>query len=435
MVLIGGAVVFFVADKAMEWYLGSIGSRAPASVVNIVLLGAMAAHPRTGAILERALGPAAACLRAGLPLFLVYPIVAPVAADRPSGESLVKLAGLLTLTGLSTVALTGHLYNRLAPNAYPKLAVNPSQGFESARLRAVQFLTSKSNAKCVGLIGILMSAAMASPILSHLAPSTTGQAVVMAPAYLGLTTATYIMAPRMTPPALSRVCPPTVVAGGGMLLLTAFISYLRSRLDCCEHTWSDEVRTYLAGAGKCWIALITPAISTLGLFTHSHRAIIVHQWRPLLITSACVAPFGFFFTALVGRRLLGLSPTDVASVLPATTTTGLALTMPAALPAAKEEWVPISTIFCGVAGMSLWPFILRATALRTASPLAQGFALGSASHVSVVAALTQANNLVAADAACLAFFLIGVGRCLLLQIPGFVDLLDLDVEGIPHSCE
>ena len=100
----------------------------------------------------------------------------------------------------------------------------------------------------------------------------------------------------------------------------------------------------------------------------------------------------FFFTALVGRRLLGLSPTDVASVLPATTTTGLALTMPAALPAAKEEWVPISTIFCGVAGMSLGPFILRATALRTASPLAQGFALGSASHVSVVAALTQANN-------------------------------------------
>ena len=89
-------------------------------------------------------------------------------------------------------------------------------------------------------------------------------------------------------------------------------------------------------------------------------------------------------------------------------------------------------MLCGIGGMAVWPYVLRATALASVSPFMQGFALGSASHVSVSAALTTAGLFLAADAACLSFFLMGVTRCVLLQIRPFRDLLCLAAEGDPE---
>lgn len=47
----------------------------------------------------------------------------------------------------------------------------------------------------------------------------------------------------------------------------------------------------------------------------------------------------------------------------------------------------------------------------------QGLALGTVSHVSVMAALAAAAEAEAAEAAALGFFLVGTGRCLLMMTP------------------
>jgi hypothetical protein len=61
---------------------------------------------------------------------------------------------------------------------------------------------------------------------------------------------------------------------------------------------------------------------------------------------------------------MGLPPREVASALPCTTTTGLAVTMASALPAASPEWIPLGTLCCGLGGMAFWPLMLRVTGLR-----------------------------------------------------------------------
>ena len=58
-----------------------------------------------------------------------------------------------------------------------------------------------------------------------------------------------------------------------------------------------------------------------------------------------------------------------------------------------------------------------------APPLVQGLALGSVGHVSVTAALTTGGHIAAADAASIAYFLLGVTRCLVLQLAQSIDSL------------
>jgi putative effector of murein hydrolase len=70
---------------------------------------------------------------------------------------------------------------------------------------------------------------------------------------------------------------------------------------------------------------------TLGLLTHTHRDLLRLQWRALALATIVGAPVGLLATAGLGA-LLGLSATEITSTLPATTTTGLALTMADVLP-------------------------------------------------------------------------------------------------------
>jgi putative effector of murein hydrolase len=79
--------------------------------------------------------------------------------------------------------------------------------------------------------------------------------------------------------------------------------------------------------------------------------------------------------------------------------------------------VAFGTIFCGVSGMVTYPVLLRLLGLSSCSPLVQGLALGSVSHVSVMAALGLMGEATAAEGAALAFFLLGTCRCLFLQMP------------------
>jgi hypothetical protein len=55
--------------------------------------------------------------------------------------------------------------------------------------------------------------------------------------------------------------------------------------------------------------------------------------------------------------------------------------------------------------------------------LVKGFALGSVSHVAAVAALSAAGEAAMAESAAIGFFLLGVSRCIVIQIPGVPELL------------
>lgn len=170
--------------------------------------------------------------------------------------------------------------------------------------------------------------------------------------------------------------------------------------------------------------MVSPAlIGVLGMFPHTHRQLLRTNWKSLLCICTCSAPLGFVFTAvLAGALNLPLEVT--ASALPATTTTGLALTMNTSLTMAKYEWIAFGPLFCGVGGMIAWPFLFRLCGLPIGvGSFARGFSLGSVSHIAGQAALLAAGNAAAADAASISFFLLGILRCLFLQIPGFEERL------------
>ena len=73
------------------------------------------------------------------------------------------------------------------------------------------------------------------------------------------------------------------------------------------------------------LAPVAPAMGSLGLFAHTHRPLLTAFGPRLLLLVAISAPAGLVFTALAGSQLLGLPAEDIGGVLPATTTTGLAL--------------------------------------------------------------------------------------------------------------
>eukprot|EP00729_Bicosta_minor_P011168 gene11168-4797_t len=51
-----GILLLFAADRATDYALKSAGWICPAPVANVILLGACAANPRGGRILERVIG-------------------------------------------------------------------------------------------------------------------------------------------------------------------------------------------------------------------------------------------------------------------------------------------------------------------------------------------------------------------------------------------
>jgi len=93
----------------------------------------------------------------------------------------------------------------------------------------------------------------------------------------------------------------------------------------------DEVRIYLL-----W--LVQPAMVTLGLHSYTHAAVVAHQATRAVLALAVVSPALLFGLAWTGAAM-GLAPAHIASVLPASTTTGLALTMPSGMPLIQREWV------------------------------------------------------------------------------------------------
>lgn len=379
-------VAFVCLNEGMFKLLNKYDITMSPAIPNIFILGALSAHPFVGKKMDILFGPAALFLRAMMPLLLTPLVTAPFAMEKPSNDCLAKMACTLAGGGLFTMFVTGKILMNCNSTTNVVHSIK-SRGHDGVRFITQQLLMSPKFAAFALLGGAC---------ISFLWDQPHGY-------YTGATIASYVLSARFLP---YMITPPSVIAGGCITLLSWGIS----------NDLQGEIQTYLCTTGELFKFFISPAISTLGLLTYSHRQLLISQWGSILIACSVGAPLGLGFTALIGSTLLGLSDSQMQSLLPATTTTGLAITMAHALPLAKEEWIPVGTIVCGVFGMSMWAPLLTITGLGASGPFVQGFALGSVSHVSVTAALGSAGRTLASESAAISFFLMGVSRCLILEI-------------------
>mmetsp|Transcript_36322 Transcript_36322/g.121623 ORF Transcript_36322/g.121623 Transcript_36322/m.121623 type:complete len:317 (-) Transcript_36322:39-989(-) len=241
-----------------------------------------------------------------------------------------------------------------------------------------------------------------------------------APLHLGLTAALSAAAAQL-PEAVRRFVPPNV--GCAIALLGILLA---SSAGQGAGGFRRAVGCYLDGAGIALMAAVQPAMVTLGLYAHTHNAVLRAQWRLLLALALLVAPALLFGTACSGRAL-GLPPEVTASLLPASTTTGLALTMPSGLPLIRAEWVAVGTAFNSAMTQVTLPALLALTSLQAAPAFARGVGIGCTAHVGGMAALAASGDLAAADAAACALVVVGVARAVLMQVPAFS-------RALAHAC-
>ena len=432
LVAVAGIGAFVAADAALDAALQQQGSSWPSSVVGILALGAAAAHPVAGRRLNAWLGPGAAWLRAGLPFFLAPVIMAPIVVPLPPAEELPRVVLLAGACMVGSVAAAGHAAQRGLGAALSGGAAAVKRLEPTTTVRAAAAATAATRALSswrVSLAALLAGAALSAGAAAAW-PEGGGVAgaagamgaeaeaarerrrvVVRTPLFVGASFACYALSPLVTPASLALVLPPTVVAGG--LLAAALLA--------ADGGATAEVRRFLDGAGQALLLPVSPAMLSLGLYTYTHAGLLRAAWRPLLAATALAAPLGMLGVAY-GGGALGLSAPTVAALIPATSTTGLAMTMnPGGL--APREWVPLGPLLCGVSGMVAWPLLQRAAGLGRSSPVVRGFALGSVSHVAMVAALGAAGEEAAATAAAVGMFLFGVSRSLALQVEPFERLL------------
>ena len=405
-----GAVGFVALDRVSGVALELVGlETTPPAVLTIIGLAAVSTvRPASGRALERALGPSAAYLRAALPLCLTPMLLQPLTIAAPSAETVPKFAALVVGSALGTMLLAGTLANRLlrpisSSGAGASAAALPPPSVVAATRSAARGMTSPRFAAGAMVAGVVASA-FASALY-------TDAAITRGPAYAGATIAAYVLAgdPRI-PSALRTMLPPTVCSGLAMAAVALAIG-----------PGVDEVRVYLDGAGAGLMGVVSPALGSLGLLAHTYRDLLRMNWRALIVVVGITAPLGMLCTAFAGRYCFRLAPAETAAVLPATTTTGLALTMGPSLPFAQQEWIVLGPNILGVSGMVLGP-LLYGLIGGARSPLVRGVALGSVMHVGVMSSLLGAGHIAASEAAAISFFLLGTTRCALLATP-FAGLL------------
>ena len=298
---------FCAADALAGATLEATGVAFPSSIAALLALGTVATVPAAGSSLQLALGPAAAWLRASLPLLLVPPFLMPLVVELPPTEQLPRLGALAVGSLLATTAIAARLAVGLAAGGNGGAA--PTCASTAA---AQRFLSSIPAAGCALMVGTASTALLASG--SAGGGDDGDDAAVRTPLYLGLTLVAYASYVSIAPAPLRAACPPNI--GAAFVLAPALL----------VAGGATELQLYLSGAGEVLMACVQPAMVTLGLYAHTHRAALRRQSRPLAAL-ALAAPLLSLATAL-GGSALGLPPPLTAAVLPASTTTGLALTMP-----------------------------------------------------------------------------------------------------------
>jgi putative effector of murein hydrolase len=400
------------------------GSQFPASVAVIALLGAAALPARSGFLLQSALGPGAAWLRAALPWLLVPAALLPVRIiEWPSADMVPKFVLTIACSVAITAAACGVCLPPLLRDSVPTVG-------RACRLAEAAAGTAAAAMSSVPLAAAAVAGgALASWwLLQQHAPTTDRTRVTAqecAPFLVGVTFAANALAARYTPLAVRPWLPPFIVSA----LCVGAVSFGAGSV------WLGSgragVTAYVDGAGDQLIQAARPVLATFGLYGHTHRALLLREWRSMLAL-ACLAPCTLFASALLGRAL-GLTPGDAACTLPATTTTALALMMPGGLPLIRTEWVALGTTIAGFGTALSLPLLLRATSLSARTPVVRGLAVGAAAHVSGVAALAAGGEIAAADAASVATVVVGVTRTALVHVPWVAEALTYTLGAVPTA--
>ena len=209
---VGGIGAFVAFDQGTALLLRHAGVVFPSSVACIIVGGAISLHPRAGPALQQILGPGAAWLRAGLPVFLCPPVLAPIVMDNPGAEYVGKMVVVAFIGLFSTMAVVGHLATHIMPTGSAGLSIVNEPAMVEASATAARALTSGRVAVGLAVAGCLGTAALvwynANSPDDDGAVKVLSEPWVKAPGYTGVTLAAYI-AGSWLPATLKLVCPPT----------------------------------------------------------------------------------------------------------------------------------------------------------------------------------------------------------------------------------
>eukprot|EP00271_Cylindrocystis_brebissonii_P012125 TRINITY_DN3023_c0_g1_i1.p1 TRINITY_DN3023_c0_g1~~TRINITY_DN3023_c0_g1_i1.p1 ORF type:complete len:608 (+),score=76.98 TRINITY_DN3023_c0_g1_i1:213-2036(+) len=212
-------------------------------------------------------------------------------------------------------------------------------------------------------------------------------ALLMTPG-LFLITIGFFTAAKRVPAEIRKWLSPTVLAGASIGLIMA--SYGSSSLL----SWRHGIALYKEGAGAILAMLIGPAVASLGFKVHSQRKLLERSTLQLFLVCLLVVPSGLLVTAAIGG-VLGASIGVTASLLPATTTLGLAREMVTLLGGNKGLVVAGVTI-AGTAGISTAAQLMAYWKVEGA--LARGMAVGASSHTLGASAIAVSEPQAAAVA-------------------------------------
>ena len=380
-----GTMAFIMAERGTAAALAAFDSGMPASVVALCALGTLAAVPAAGAPLQLALGPAAAWLRAALPWLTAPAFLYPAVVVLPESDALTRLALFCTGGVVATCAVTGHVAAAFAQTTAPPLAV-PSAACAAAAAAAY---TSPWTARSAMSLGVAATTA-----LCRLRPPSdaASAAVARTPVYASLTFAFYGVAVRVLPAPLGAFLPPRMSGVGCSCCRFASRWAAWTR---CASTWRALARHC---SGSCSLPWSRSACTRTRTPPSSHTKQLgqCSRWR--------------WFRQRCSSALHGLVRPwawPPRSVLPASTTTGLALTMPSGMPLIQREWVAAGTAFNSALTQCTLPVLLGATALSSKQPFSRGAAIGCTGHVGGMVALVAAGEMAAADAAAVAIVICG----------------------------
>lgn len=301
--VVGGAAAFVGADVALEYTFSQLDIRSPPAIAGLAGLGLVCGlSPRTGAILYSRLSGGAAWLRGGLVVFLVPSIAMPLVVEPPSPAMFATIAA----GALATMALVGHVFARgLAGRVGTVDIVQCARTSRECRSAASLLCDPRFAAVAMG----------AGAACSFTAALANGGAIseVAGPLLVGATVATYVGCSLIVPCRLHIYLPPTITASlvvGGGLASAPSAARLLIPADGSTTTAPAVAQAYLDGAGAALLRWVSPAMITLGLYGHTHRAMIIRYWKPLLAACAIGAPLAIAVQSAVG---LAVDLTDSVS--------------------------------------------------------------------------------------------------------------------------
>jgi predicted murein hydrolase (TIGR00659 family) len=138
----------------------------------------------------------------------------------------------------------------------------------------------------------------------------------------------------------------------------------------------DIPHEYFEEGASFILMFLAPVTAVLALTIYRQRAVLMASFFPVVI-GTLVGSIAAMGSVLVLSRLLGLNEAIIASLLPKSVTTAVAIALSEQMGGLPALTIA-STVITGLGGNILAPFMIKA--FRVKDPVAQGVAIGCCSH-------------------------------------------------------